>query len=147
MLIVQDVTAEVRRQRREARYNAALRNEVQAMRKSVAASQGFGEFIGKSEAMHRVYEQILAAAACTAPVMILGETGTGKELAARMVHCLSDRSARPLMALNCGAIPDTLFEREMFGHAKGAFTGPNGRSPAGSNALINPRCFSMKWEN
>ncbi len=122
MLIVQDVTAETRRQHREAHYNSALHKQVQVMHKSVTVSQGFGKFVGMSEAMHHLYEQILTAAAGMEPVIVLGETGTGKELAAQTIHHLSDRSDHPLIAVNCGAIPDTLFEREMFGHTKGAFT-------------------------
>jgi DNA-binding NtrC family response regulator len=73
--------------------------------------------------MQRVYELIAKAAATEANVLIQGETGVGKELVARTIHQLSERRAKPFIAVNCGAVADTLLEREFFGHRKGAFTG------------------------
>ncbi|MCP4402483.1 MAG: PAS domain S-box protein, partial [bacterium] len=83
----------------------------------------FGEIIGKSHLMQEIYELIAHTAATDANVVILGESGTGKELIARTIHQLSDRQEHALVAINCGAIPDNLFESELFGHRKGAFTG------------------------
>jgi transcriptional regulator with GAF, ATPase, and Fis domain len=79
--------------------------------------------MGASEPMRRVFERIRRAAPTPATILILGETGSGKELAARAVHELSLRSRRPFVPLNCGAISPQLIESELFGHEKGAFTG------------------------
>ncbi len=79
--------------------------------------------LGHSPAMRAVREQILRIAGSDAPVAIVGESGSGKELAARDLHVHSRRSAHPFIAVNCGAIPETLMESEFFGHRRGAFTG------------------------
>lgn len=85
----------------------------------------FGSIIGKSEAMQDVYEYILKASASDANIIIFGESGTGKELVARSIHDASERRANNFTAVNCGAIPESLFESEFFGYRKGAFTGAN----------------------
>ena len=82
-----------------------------------------GEFIGESESMQRVFEDIRQVAPTDTTVLILGETGTGKELAARAIHLASSRRAKPLIKVNCAALPATLIESELFGHERGAFTG------------------------
>lgn len=79
-------------------------------------------FIGRSEAFLRVNALIQKVAACSANVLIRGETGTGKELAARTIHYSGSRKSGPFVPVNCAGIPDTLFESELFGHEKGAFT-------------------------
>jgi DNA-binding NtrC family response regulator len=81
------------------------------------------ELIGRTAGMLEVYKQIARAADSTVPVLITGESGTGKELVARAIHANSPRSSRPFIAINCGAIPDTLLESELFGHTRGSFTG------------------------
>jgi DNA-binding NtrC family response regulator len=87
------------------------------------ADVGPGDLIGRTPAMLAVYNQIARAADSVVPVLIAGESGTGKELVARALHRNSQRAARPFVAINCGAIADTLLESELFGHARGAFTG------------------------
>ncbi len=87
----------------------------------------FGEMVGSGEAMQRAFGMLRRIAAHHAPVLLLGESGTGKELAARGVHDASPRAGAPFVALNCGAISPTLFESELFGHEKGAFTGASER--------------------
>ncbi|MEN9537989.1 MAG: hypothetical protein RLZZ126_224 [Pseudomonadota bacterium] len=89
----------------------------------VEAPRQFEEFIGQSPQMQTVYRMIETVAASNAPICITGESGTGKELAAQAVHARSPRRHNRLMAINCAAIPQDLIESELFGHARGAFTG------------------------
>ena len=93
------------------------------------AAQHFRDLMGRDEKMLVVFEAIRAAAKSEIAVLILGPTGSGKEVAARMIHELSPRRAREMQALNCAALPDSLFESEMFGYEKGAFTGAAGSKP------------------
>ncbi len=88
---------------------------------------GMREIRGISTAVRRLQERLAAAAACDAPVLITGETGSGKELCARTIHARSRRVSRPFIVVNCGAIPESLLESELFGHVKGAFTGADRR--------------------
>jgi len=96
--------------------------------------------IGTSEAMQRVYRMVRLVAARTTTVLIAGPTGTGKELVARALHALSPRSAKPLVVVNCAAIPETLLESELFGYTRGAFTGAVqsqlGRIPAAHGGTL-----------
>ncbi|GFO55588.1 acetoacetate metabolism regulatory protein AtoC [Geomonas sp. Red276] len=89
----------------------------------------FSGLVGKSRKMQEVYDLIGKVAESMANVLIMGESGTGKELAARAIHYNSRRKALPFVAVNCGAIPDTLIESELFGHMKGAFTGATSDRP------------------
>jgi len=100
---------------------ASLERENQALREDV--SGGFEELLGISSAMQVVYDKIRRVAGSDVPVLIQGETGTGKELVARAIHRQSPRKDSPFVAINCGAIPETLIESELFGHEKGSFTG------------------------
>jgi DNA-binding NtrC family response regulator len=93
------------------------------------AVQRFREMIGRDEKMLIVFEWIRTAAKSDIAVLILGPTGAGKEVVARMIHELSRRSVGRIQALNCAALPDTLFESEVFGFEKGAFTGAHDRKP------------------
>ncbi|KUI96620.1 sigma 54-interacting transcriptional regulator [Vibrio sp. MEBiC08052] len=83
----------------------------------------FDDIISQSEAMNRVLDQVAMVADCDSTVLILGETGTGKELVARAIHKMSRRSQKRMIKMNCAAVPEGLFESELFGHERGAFTG------------------------
>src|SRR3989441_6035939 len=91
--------------------------------------QRFREMIGRDEKMLIVFEWIRTAAKSDISVLILGPTGSGKEVVARMIHELSRRTVAKFQAVNCAALPDTLFESEIFGYEKGAFTGAHDRNP------------------
>jgi transcriptional regulator with AAA-type ATPase domain/pSer/pThr/pTyr-binding forkhead associated (FHA) protein len=90
-------------------------------------AERFGELVGQTPIMQRLFGILRRMAAHEAPVLLLGASGTGKELCAKGIHDASPRAGRPFVAINCGAIPSNLFESEMFGHEKGSFTGANDR--------------------
>ncbi len=106
-----------------AAERTALLRENDKLRETVGRLEGSSEIFGNSEAIRKVRELIARVAPTNAPVLILGETGTGKELVAKAIHRGSPRSAKPFVALNCAALPPTLLESELFGHERGAFTG------------------------
>ena len=100
-----------------------LNHQVQALKLRLRRVEGQPTMIGNHPSMQRVKALIQKIAPTQSTVLICGETGTGKELAARAVHELSDRADKPFVPVNCGALPETLIESELFGHRKGAFTG------------------------
>ena len=100
-----------------------LRREVSQLRQAVEKRFGFGSLVGKSPKMQEVYTQIEKIASARGTVLIQGESGTGKELVAKAIHFNGSRKSGPFVVINCGAIPETLQESELFGHEKGAFTG------------------------
>ncbi|MDT7543383.1 MAG: hypothetical protein QOE33_3287 [Acidobacteriota bacterium] len=100
-----------------------LFSENRALRRELDRRYSFAEIIGTSEALQSVFRLVEKVAATTTNILIEGESGTGKELVARAIHHNSPRCARPFVAINCGALPETLLESELFGHTKGAFTG------------------------
>lgn len=100
-------------------------SEVEALRQELEGKFRVGDLSSRSPLMQRVFEALPAIAASPSTVLILGETGTGKELVARTIHALSPRHRGPFIAVNCGALPDTLLESELFGYKAGAFTGAN----------------------
>jgi PAS domain S-box-containing protein len=104
-------------------------SEVEALRDELAGRFHVGDLSSRSPLMQRVFEALPAVAASPGTVLLLGETGTGKELVARTVHALGPRSAGPFVAVNCGALPDTLLESELFGYKAGAFTGAQRDKP------------------
>jgi transcriptional regulator with GAF, ATPase, and Fis domain len=103
--------------------------QVGALRRDLARSDRFTEIIGVSPAMAEVFRLMEAAAFSTIPVLIEGETGTGKELVARGIHRASARADAPFVAVNCSALPEALLESELFGHRRGAFTGATDDQP------------------
>ncbi|MGI9237311.1 MAG: sigma 54-interacting transcriptional regulator [Woeseiaceae bacterium] len=96
------------------------------LRHEIELTHGFDEIIGRSQAVLRSLQLVEQVAPTKTPVLIMGETGTGKELIARAIHDLSERCNRPLVKVNCAALPANLIESELFGHEKGAFTGADG---------------------
>ncbi len=100
-----------------------LRDEARNLRRELAGVYGFHQLVGKSAPMREVYAQLERAAGLDITVLLIGETGTGKELAARAIHDQSARKERRFVAVNCGALPSELVESELFGHVRGAFTG------------------------
>ena len=100
-----------------------VQKENLALREEIDHSSMFEEIVGSSEALRKVLEQVAKVAPVDSTVLILGETGTGKELIARAIHKRSNRSSRAFIRVNCAAIPQSLIASELFGHEKGAFTG------------------------
>ncbi len=107
----------------KAAEKKALRRENSALREVITRRDGLPQIVGESPEVRDVLSMIARVAASDRPVLIHGESGTGKELVARTVHLRSRRAARPFVSVNCGALPDTLLETELFGHKRGAFSG------------------------
>ncbi|NAU78094.1 AAA family ATPase, partial [Klebsiella pneumoniae] len=101
----------------------SLKNENIWLNEQINRNGSFSEIIYQSDAMHNVLEQIELVAQSDSTVLILGETGTGKELIARAIHRLSHRKNKTMIKMNCAAVPSGLLESDLFGHDKGAFTG------------------------
>ncbi|HEX4354779.1 MAG TPA: sigma-54 dependent transcriptional regulator, partial [Polyangiales bacterium] len=99
-----------------------LKEENEQLRDAVARQESIAEMVGESQAMKDVYAVVARLSGTDASVLITGESGTGKELIAQAVHRRGSHSAGPLVAINCAAIPETMLESELFGHARGAFT-------------------------
>lgn len=130
LAVVQDVTEcnrteadKVNAYNEIARLNEELMRERDHLREEVKIALNFGQIVGSSKAIEGVLEQVELVAPTDANVVIFGESGSGKELIASAIHERSTRREAPMVRVNCGAIPDELFESEFFGHVKGAFTG------------------------
>ncbi len=119
----------VRQQVRKARQHYELQQENLTLRTRLADSGEMSNIIAGGTAMEDIFRQVRQVAATEATVMIHGESGTGKELIARALHDLSDRSGGPFIAVNLGALPETLLESELFGHEKGSFSGATRQKP------------------
>jgi len=107
----------------KAAEKKALRRENSALKEVITRRDGLPEIVGGSREVADVLSVIARVAASDSPVLVHGESGTGKELIARTIHLKSRRAARPFVSVNCGALPDTLLETELFGHKRGAFSG------------------------
>ena len=121
---MQERTAELSRALEEIaglKSQLELRNDY--LQEEVQEAKAFGDLVGQSAALRQVVSQIDVVAPTEASVLILGETGTGKELVAHEIHCRSARKDGPLVRVNCASIPRELFESEFFGHMRGSFTG------------------------
>jgi two-component system, NtrC family, response regulator HydG len=108
---------------RNAIERRALVREVERLRATLEEEMGLSRLVAQGPAMKKVIELVRRIAPSEATVLLQGESGTGKELVARMIHARSARVGRPFVAIDCGAMPEALLESELFGHAKGAFTG------------------------
>ncbi|MCP4600436.1 MAG: PAS domain-containing protein [Proteobacteria bacterium] len=104
-------------------------SDVESLRNELAGRHRFRDIIGESDAMKEIFALIPQVAESEASVLIDGPSGTGKELVAQAIHDLSPRKDQPFVRVNCGALPDTLLESELFGYMKGAFTGANYNKP------------------
>jgi DNA-binding NtrC family response regulator len=125
-------------------------NTVRALRKENLAARhgGFTRDViieGSSQAWQKIKTQIAQVAPSNAPVLIQGETGSGKEIAARLLHDLSRRAGGPFLAVNCGAVSRELLESELFGHEKGSFTGATAAKPGLIAAAEGAHFFWMNW--
>jgi two-component system response regulator HydG len=103
--------------------DATLRREARSLRASLREKTGFGNMVAASSGMQEVLDIAVRLADANTPVLIVGETGTGKTALARAIHASGGRAARPFVSVNCAALPESLLESELFGHARGAFTG------------------------
>ena len=106
-----------------------LKEENIYLKEELEKTVGFEELVGNSQCMHEVYSLVDKVAPSKVPVLLRGESGTGKELVARAIHKRSSRKDKKFVILNCGALPETLLESEIFGHEKGAFTGADKKKP------------------
>jgi PAS domain S-box-containing protein len=129
LLTIRNIHQTKLREIRMEEERTRLRQENLTYRSANTERYRFGPLVGKSLAMQRVYELIVSAATSGVNVLVYGESGTGKELIAQTIHQVSPRKEHPFVAVNCASIPETLFEREFFGHRKGAFTGADRDKP------------------
>ncbi len=129
LLTIRDIHECKLRESRLEKERQRLQKENLKFKSTLQERYKFGELVGKSPGMQRVYEYIVSAAASDVNTLIIGESGTGKELIARSLHQASSRRDRAFVPINCASIPETLFEREFFGHRKGAFTGADRDTP------------------
>ena len=129
-----------------AQLKDKLTEEKLYLEEEIQTDYNFEEIVGESRALKQVLKQVKTVASTDSTVLILGETGCGKELVARALHNLSTRRERTFVKLNCAAIPTGLLESELFGHEKGAFTGAIATKIGRFELADRERCSSTKWE-
>ncbi len=112
---------------RQACEKSRMTGEIAALHRELTEQYGFANILGRSDPMRRVFEKIRMVADTQSTVVIEGDSGTGKELVARALHYNGARAGKPFVVINCAAMPEALVESELFGHAKGAFTGASDR--------------------
>ncbi len=112
---------------RNALLTKSLQKEVSTLKSQLEVKQEFDKIVGESSRIKQVIKQVNIVAPTNMTVVLQGDSGTGKELLAHLIHQMSDRKDKPYIAIDCGAIPDTLVESELFGYEKGAFTGANAK--------------------
>lgn len=128
---------------KNAMMQRELHRENRALRRELNKQYTFSEIVGNSDSLQKIFMLVQKVAGTNANVLIQGESGTGKELISRAIHFNSERSSRPFLAVNCGALPESLLESELFGHTKGAFTGAVGdkmglfRSASGGTLFLD----------
>ena len=133
---------------RSSARNCVSRSE--GLRERLAEEGQFGEMIGACVSMRELFQTAARVAATDLPVLLLGESGTGKDLLAQEIHRRSNRARHRLVALNCAALPETLVESELFGYEKGSFTGADRPAPASSKSPTAARCSwtkSARWRS
>ena len=152
---------ELRNRVRNLIENRELREEVTNLRQMLDKRFGFESIVGRSEVMEHLFEQMKMVAPTRSSVLVVGASGTGKELVANAIHLNSPRAGERFLAINCGAIPHDILESELFGHEKGSFTGavgrkigkfeleladlaPSGARSASSSSSTRGRCSSTR---
>jgi PAS domain S-box-containing protein len=139
--ILQDITERKQAEEELRVAREKLAEEKDYLEEEIDTELGFGEIIGQSKALRGVLEQVAKVAATDATVLILGETGTGKELIARAIHRMSRRQGNAFIKMNCAAIPSGLLESELFGHERGPSRVPLPRKLAVWNSRTGAHCF------
>lgn len=141
--VLKPYTPEALAKRLAPRFAEIAERDVADAEPTAQQSSGFdfGSFVGSSAAMRALYSEIERIAPSRAPVFVMGESGSGKELCAEAVHARSGRAQKPFVALNCGAIPRELMESEVFGHVRGAFTGATEDRPGAVEAAQGGTLF------
>jgi two-component system response regulator HydG len=133
---------------RRALDEVSVRREARSLRETLRERAGLGTLVAASPAMREVFDVAQRVADAATPVLILGETGTGKTALARAIHAAGARAGRSFVAVNCAALPESRHESELLGHAKGAFAaraGARARAPGSSSRPTAARCCSTRW--
>ncbi len=117
---------ELKAQIEKALQQQRMSREIRRLKQLVKELYGMENVVGRSQKMQVLFQAVAQVSETDATICLSGETGTGKEVVARVMHCNSRRSKGPFVAINCGAVPETLFESELFGYVRGAFTGSHG---------------------
>ena len=129
---------------KQALERRRLKEENAYLKTQLKEKYRFESIVGNSKPMHEVFHMVETISGTNSTVLITGETGTGKELIAKAIHFNSQRREQKIVSINCGAIPETLLESELFGHVKGAFTGAHQTASDGLSRRTKEPFSSMK---